>query len=153
MTHFLVGILIYKIFEIYIGYSNTLLGILLYFLIILSHIIVDTFGYITYHVPDPRPKDKFWVSFHILTFILTLFVAVLFIKLYFWPMFFSVLIDIIDWLILRAILKKKPVFHPLIDKFRNKFFFWLPNWIEKKWAVINEFIILLFLGLGVYYLN
>ncbi|MHA1340668.1 MAG: hypothetical protein ACTSRZ_11060 [Promethearchaeota archaeon] len=155
-THFLMGILIYRLFESFIGFSNNIIGIILkgivFILIFFSHFLVDAIAKITYHVPDARPQDKFWLSYHIFIFGLTIFLAIWFIIPYFWVMLFSVLIDIIDWGILRGLMKKNPIIHPLIDKFRNKFFSWLPNLIEKKWTVINEFIILFILGLGIYLL-
>ena len=58
--------------------------------------------------------------------------------------------DIIDWIILRYGFKKDPILHPLGDKFRDKFFSWLPDLREKKWTVINEILLMVLLGIGIY---
>ncbi|MBD3351483.1 MAG: hypothetical protein GF364_08345 [Candidatus Lokiarchaeota archaeon] len=152
-THFLMGILIYKIFENLITPLNICWNILLvYPLIILSHFLIDAIAKITYHVPDARPQDKFWLGYHIFILGLTLFFIFWFWNPFILAMFFSVLVDIIDWGILRAIRKREPIIHPIIDKFRNSLFSWLPELIEKKWTVINEFTIISILLILIYIL-
>lgn len=119
----------------------------------LSHVIVDVFALMTYHVPDPRPNDKFWLSYHIFMYIATVIFVLFYISAYWVPMMASVLVDLADWLIIRPIFKKdKGVIHPYIVAIRNLFFPWIPNFIEKKWSVIIEFglIALLFWLLNVW---
>ncbi|MHA1821948.1 MAG: hypothetical protein ACTSU2_09175 [Promethearchaeota archaeon] len=141
-THFLVGIFIYKLWLLIIPNKNSLLFIIpMLIFVFFSHYLVDAFAYLTYHVPDARPQDKFWLSYHIFIYSMTLFMVIFFWRPY-WPaLIASIFIDIIDWGILRPILHHKPVIHPSIDKFRKKCFPFLPNLLEKKWTVINEFVI------------
>jgi hypothetical protein len=109
-------------------------------IIVLSHVFVDVFSLMTYHVPDPRPYDKFWLSYHIVMYILTAVFALFLVKEFWIPMIASCLIDIADWLIIRPIFKKsKGIIHPYIIAFRNLEFPWIPNFIEKKWSVLIEF--------------
>jgi hypothetical protein len=69
--------------------------------------------------------------------------------------FFSILMDIVDWGILRPIQTKKKkdnksyweqghFFHAFKDKFQNNVppFTWLPNWNYEKKGVIPELIII-----------
>ncbi|MCP4762397.1 MAG: hypothetical protein GY870_11500, partial [archaeon] len=138
-THILTGILIYQIiFLLFPGLHPLISGFIIFILSFFSHFLIDSISKITYHVPDARPEDKFWLRYHIIVYIFTLIFLLIFWNPYWIGILGANSIDIIDWLIFRAILKKKPVFHPKIDKFRDIFFSWLPDMIEKKWTVINE---------------
>lgn len=151
-AHFLMGILIYRIVYLLLPTENAiLLGILIFTLAFFSHFLIDAISKITYHVPDARPDDRFWLTYHIIIYILTVVFLVIFWIPYWIAMLGSAMVDIIDWIILRGALKKKPIIHPMVDKFRAKFFSWLPNMIEKKWTVINEVIIMGILGLCIYF--
>lgn len=150
-THFLTGVLIYEIINLLIPTLHPVLFALIVFITaFFSHFLVDAVAKITYHVPDARPDDKFWLIYHIFIFGLTAVLLILFWNPYWIALLGSIFIDLIDWGLLRAVLKKEPVIHPQIDKFRAKFFSWLPDLIEKKWTVVNEFIILGLLLLGIY---
>ena len=141
-THFLMGVLIFKIVEFCApSLNNIILYILVFIFSFLSHFLIDAIAKITYHVPDPRPEDKFWVVYHIFIVVFTLVLLIILWDAYWIALIGSILIDLIDWVLYRAIMKKEPIIHPLIDKFRDKFFFWLPDLLEKKWTVVNEFII------------
>jgi hypothetical protein len=121
--------------------------------IILSHVIVDVFSLMTYHVPDPRPYDKFWLSYHIVMYILTAIFTLFLVKEFWIPMVASCLIDIADWLFIRPIFKKqKGIIHPYIVAFRNLEFPWIPNFIEKKWSVLIEFGLIFGLSMWIHFL-
>ena len=152
-THYLAGILIYEIFYLIFPNLNTLLGgFIIIVLACLSHFLVDALTDITYHLPDPKPSDKFWVTRKIATHLMIWTMLIIFWNPYWFVMIGSIIPDIIDWFILRRIFKKGDMifFHPLIDKFKNKFFFWLPYLREKRWASVNEFIIMGVLGIGIF---
>ena len=159
ITHFTVGILL-QILLINILYP---LGLVLTIIAcFFSHFLVDTIALITYHPSEPKPKDKFWVIYHII-----LGVAAGIVLVWFWVPFwigmgFATLVDIWDWGIIRGVryVKKDPNWmekyqiHPTIDKIRDKGFYWLPNWNEKKYGIIPEIIInaiLLFLIILLWY--
>lgn len=127
-------------------------GIIVFIATFLSHFLVDAFAKITYHVPDARPEDKFWLGYHIFIYLLTIALLIVFLNTYWIAILGSVFIDVIDWGILRGLLKKEPYIHPIIDKFREKCFSWLPDLIEEKWTVINEFIILGLLFTAMFFL-
>ncbi len=130
--HFLVGLLIGK---------TSLPFLLAFVLVFLSHFLVDAFAKITYHVPDPQPEDRFWVGYHIIVYLLTIILFFVHIE-YFWMFFASILVDIIDWGILRGILKKPARIHPIIDKIRESVpFKYLPDLNYQKWAIIPEIIL------------
>jgi hypothetical protein len=67
-------------------------------------------------------------------------------------MLFANLVDIWDWLILRNVAhrRKEPEWgkrfylHPIVDKIRSKFCFWLPNWNHNRFGIFPELILYLF---------
>jgi len=150
ISHFLVGIIIQIVLiEIFPPLGLILVMIVAFF----SHFLVDSFARMTYHMKEAQPHDKFWVIYHII-----IIAAAAIVLIYFWIPFwigmgFSVLIDIYDWGFIRGIrkLKKDPLWlqryeiHPLIDKFRSKFFMWLPDWNAKYYGVIPEAILIILL--------
>lgn len=121
---------------------------LIFITAVLSHILIDCIADITYHVPDARLNDKFWLSYHIIIFLLTGIMLILFTLEYWIAFLGSMFFDLVDWILLRAILKKEPIFHPIVDKIRSIFFSWLPNYREEKWAVANEVIIVGLIAIG-----
>jgi hypothetical protein len=159
ITHLLVGVIIQILcFKYLIFPLNLLLTIVFAFL---SHFIVDIFSKITYHTPEPQRGDKFWLSWQILTYGSGI-IALIFLYPYIIGMLFANFVDIIDWLILRPLDKKRNkdklidyknnyYFHKIIDKIREKLFFWLPNWNYNKYAVIPEITIIISLGILIFY--
>jgi hypothetical protein len=142
-THFLVAIVCAKWIEIYWGITSPLLMIVFIALIaFLSHYLVDLIVFMTYHPKEAHPQDKFWVGYHIWAFGLTLFLVIWFWNPFWWVMICSVLVDIIDWGVLRGILHRPTIFHPFIERIRDKYFSWIPNCTEQRWAIIPELIIL-----------
>lgn len=130
----------------------------------LSHFVVDSFAKVTYHTPEPHRDDKFWVTWGIVSTIITiaLVIWVLIIGMFwffFLGGFFSVLVDIVDWGILRPYQNKKNkgdqksiweqgyFFHTVIDIIREKVppFSWLPNWNYERKGVVPEIIIIIIL--------
>ena len=151
ITHLLAGILIQILsFKFFAFPINFLFTILFAFL---SHFILDAFVNITYHTPDPQKGDKFWLFWRVFDLSGTAIIAIIFFFPYVLGMLFANMMDIIDWLILRPIYRKKVGqeefdwdknlgFHDLIAKFREKLLFWLPNWRYKKYGIISELIII-----------
>jgi hypothetical protein len=151
ITHLLAGILIQILcFKFFQSPLNCLLTFVFAFL---SHFILDSFTNITYHTPDPQKGNKFWVFWRIFDYSGTAIISIMFFFPYVLGMLFANLMDVVDWVILRPIYRKKVgedefswnkdfIFHSLITKFRNKLLFWLPNWRFKKYGIIPELIII-----------
>lgn len=155
ITHFLVGIIIQAVLISLISPLGIILVIVLAFF---SHFLVDSLAKVTYHLKDPQWHDKFWIAYHIIIITLAAVVLVYFWVPYWWGMGIASLIDIYDWMFIRGIRKVKndPLWlqkyeiHPLIDKFRTKFFAWLPDWNAKRYAVVPEAILIVILLVIIY---
>ncbi|MFW9937073.1 MAG: hypothetical protein ACFFD5_05450 [Candidatus Thorarchaeota archaeon] len=151
ITHLLAGILIQVLcFKFFSFPFDFLLTILFAFL---SHFILDALVNITYHTPDPRKEDKFWLFWRVFDYSGTAIICIIFFFPYVLGMLFANMMDIVDWVIMRPIYRKKVgqeefdwnknfIFHELIAKFRDKLLFWLPNWRFKKYGIIPELIII-----------
>lgn len=155
ITHILTGVLIQILCFQYIPFPyNIILTILLAFF---SHFLIDALAKITYHTPDARWDDTFWVIWHIIIFASSILVAIWFFIPYWLGLLSANLVDIWDWLILRNMqkIKESPenesskekwghqyFIHPLIDTFRTKLFFWLPNWNYKKRGILPELMLI-----------
>jgi hypothetical protein len=166
VTHILTGVLIQILCFEYLPFPyNIILTIIIAFF---SHFMIDALAKITYHTPEARLNDKFWVLWHIFIIALSVLVAIWFFIPYWLGLLSANLVDIWDWLILRNIQNfksksedakpeekwgEKFFIHPLIDKFRAKLFFWLPNWNYKKRGVIPELILISALWTIIYSLN
>ncbi|MGQ4874883.1 MAG: hypothetical protein ACP6IY_12525 [Promethearchaeia archaeon] len=169
ITHILTGIIIQILCFIYFVFPiNWFMTAILAFF---SHFLIDTLAKITYHTPEPHKEDKFWVIWHIITIALIFiviaiffFINVLLIAFFLYGAFFANLVDIWDWMILRPKHNKfkkenpngkfwgeKLYIHPIIDWIREKPFFFLPNWNEKKKGVIFEILTLTILSLLIFY--
>lgn len=149
ISHFLVGIIV----QIFLIELFPPLGLILVMVgAFFSHFLVDSIARMTYHLKDAQPYDKFWVGYHII-----IYAASAMVLIYFWNPFWigmgcSVLIDIYDWGVIRGgrKVKKDPTWlagyeiHPVIERFRTKFFLWLPDWNDKRYGVVPEAI---FIGL------
>jgi len=177
-THFLVGILIQKLF-FHLLPPTPLVWILLCVLSFLSHWIVDVFSYITFH-PDETyserfPKDRFKLFVDIMSVPITTFILIYFTffsqsnfqffsgfispECYIFSMISAWFVDVIDWEIIRRLAKREliskeyyslGVLHKSINKFREIIFPWLPNWREKKWAFSIDLGITFTLGIVVF---
>ncbi|MHA1646827.1 MAG: hypothetical protein ACTSVU_08535 [Promethearchaeota archaeon] len=150
-THFLTGIIIAKLVDLCFPELNQI-----YFVIIVailavgSHFLIDALAKMTYHPPEADWHDKFWVIYHVgFVYLPSLICIIIFFIPYWWVMIFSTLPDIIDWYTARAIFHKGPYVHPIIDKFRTKFFSWVPDFRHRKWSVSVEFGLLGVLIIGV----
>ncbi len=161
ISHFLVGIILQMVLiEVFMPFGVILGMILVIFLAFFSHFLVDSFARMTYHLKEAQPQDKFWVGYHIVIITAAAIVLIYFWKPYWLGMGAAVLIDIWDWGVIRGIrkLKKDPLWaeryeiHPFIDKFRTKFFSWLPDWNEKRYGVVPEAILIILLLLLIYLL-
>ena len=150
-THFLISILIAKLFSFLPPtFPIAIQIILIAVLAVLSHDLLDCIAISTYHPLKPHRDDIFYMIFHIIyAYALSGFLFIFFFEDYWWVMAFSILPDIIDWYILRAIFHKDSIYHPRIDKVRDALFSWLPDLKEKKWAVIFEFILAGAIGVGI----
>ena len=150
-THFLIGILVSKIFSLLTPTLPIAAQIIfIAILAVISHYLLDCIAISTYHPYKAHWDDIFFKIFHIVyAYGLSIFIFIWFFNDFWWVMLFSILPDIIDWYIMRYILHKGPFVHPSIDKVRDTLFSWLPDFKEKKWAVINEFIVAGALGVGI----
>ncbi len=150
-THFLIGILIAEIFNLLLPSMPIPVQILIIaILAVLSHYLLDCIAISTYHPYKAHWDDKFFKGFHIIyAFGFAIILFIWFFIPYWWVMLFSILPDIIDWYILRPAFHKDPVVHPSIDRVRDALFSWLPDLKEKKWAVLNEFILAGTIGVGI----
>jgi hypothetical protein len=155
-THFLTAILIYDIVMRLLPTNDTfilfMIKTLIFVLSFFSHYVVDFFSKITYHTKDPRPKDRFWLVYIIVVSTLIPIFIIYFWNTYWFALLGSTLIDIIDWGIIRGLLKKKPYFHPKIEYWRDVKWKVMPPLYDKKWAFINEVIIDTFLIIGIIYI-
>ncbi|MHA1799660.1 MAG: hypothetical protein ACTSVY_14530 [Candidatus Helarchaeota archaeon] len=153
MTHFTVGIIIQLLLIQMIFPFGLLLTIIICFF---SHFLIDAVAKITYHPPEAKLDDKFWIIYHVILFAIGAFILVWFWNPFWLAMFFATLVDIWDWVFIRGVryFKKdqnwleKYRIHPLIDRFRKKCFYWLPNWNEKRIGIMPEILlngVLLFL--------
>jgi hypothetical protein len=167
ITHFLTGIIIQILCFMYFDLPFNIIFTAIF--AFLSHFVVDAFAEITYHTPEPQKGDKFWLTWNILMNVAAIVLAIWFVVLglfwfYFLGCFFSVLVDIMDWGIIRPIQHKKKktntksiweekgYFHNIIDKIREKTLFWLPNWNYKRKGIILEIIIIIILSLIIFFL-
>ncbi|MHA1222846.1 MAG: hypothetical protein ACTSYD_15055 [Candidatus Heimdallarchaeaceae archaeon] len=141
-THILTGILLLEIFRSIFPTAPLWVQIVVVFPIcVVSHFIIDALAIFTYHPPKADWKDWFWVSYHFVIYVGAVVILVFFLVDYWWVIIAANLLDLIDWLILRPIFKKKPVCHPIADKLRNFLFKKAPNWNHKRWTIIIEFVI------------
>lgn len=126
--------------------------IVVFILAALTHIPVDLFVKLTFHTPDPYPKWPFWVGANVGFGVASLITAILLWTPYWWTMLAANLVDLYDWVFLRsyqALKRKKnpqydikPYFiHTYLEKFRDKYLTWVPEWWFKKRGVIPEIII------------
>ncbi|MHA1688125.1 MAG: hypothetical protein ACTSUN_02135 [Promethearchaeota archaeon] len=152
MTHNLTGVCIQILcFKYFLTPYNYIFTMLFAFL---SHFLIDALSKITYHTPEARKEDKFWVIWHVIILGVSIASFAIFILEFWIGMLFANLIDIWDWLIIRNIQnhkrKKDPesnwcqhcFFHPLADVLRDKLFFFLPNLNYKRIGIVPEIIIL-----------
>lgn len=154
ITHILTGMVIQIICFIYLIFPfNLILTMILAFL---SHYLIDGLAKITYHTPKAHPEDKVWVIWHIITPALIVILMVWLIIINWVLVFFFLigalfanLVDIIDWVVLRAILKRERnssyFFHDSVDIIREKVppFTWMPNWNHIYKGIIPEGVIII----------
>ena len=161
ISHFLVGIIIQMLLlEIFTPFGVVLGVTLVIIIAFFSHFLVDSVARMTYHLKEAAPHDKFWVIWHIIVITGAAIVLVYFWRPYWFAMGASVLIDIYDWGFIRGgrKLKKDPLWldgyeiHPLIDRFRTKYFSWLPDWNERRIGVVPEAILIVLLLIIIYFI-
>lgn len=138
-THLLLGMIILLGLERLLNPLATgLIYITTAILAFLSHVLLDCIANSTYHPPEAHWDDWFWKIFHLGVYVGAAVIIVLWGRDYWWGMLWACMIDLWDWVIARGLLKKPPVFHPIIDQVRDAGFSWLPNLTEHKWAAIIE---------------
>ena len=139
-THILIGILLLEVYRILFPNSPLWLQIIVVIsLAVASHFLLDAVSIITYHPPKADWRDWFWVSYHSIIYLGSIVILIFFLVEYWWAIIAANLPDIVDWLILRAIFRKKPIMHPIADKLRSFLFKRTPNWNHKRWTIIIEF--------------
>ena len=141
-THILFSVLLVEIFRTIFPAAPLWVQLIVVIpLSLAGHFFIDASAIITYHPPKADWKDWFWVTYHVLVYAGTVVVLIFFLVDYWWAIIAGTLPDLVDWLILRFIFKKDPVFHPLIDKLRSVMYKRSPNWNHKRWTVIIEYAI------------
>ena len=152
ITHYLIGVLIQILCFLYFLFPFNIF-FTVYFAF-LSHFVIDALAKLTYHTPEARYQDKFWVTWHIIIFVSSLGVVVIFLIPFWLGGVLANFVDIWDWLILRptqnkkkkenpqSIWGKKYYFHPIADWLRNKTLFWAPNCGYKRVGIITEICII-----------
>jgi len=116
---------------------------------------------LTYHTPESRKEDKFWLIWHIIILASSAAVLVVFIVPFWLGILFANLVDVWDWLILRTIRNRKKrknpesnwanlnkyYIHNIIDWIREKPCSWLPNLNYKRYGIIVEIINIVLLSI------
>ncbi len=153
--HLIFGILIQVIINRIVSITSILNPIFVIIVAFSSHFVLDAIAKATYHPPE-RINNKFWLYWHLFTYGIGFFIILLFFWQFFLGMFFANATDIWDWLFLRreAKRRKKPnwgkkyYLHPIADKIRAIFFFWLPSLNYNQIGILPElfFISLWFLS-------
>jgi hypothetical protein len=142
-THFLTSVLLAKIvFHFTPTWPFWLQVVVICIVAFFSHVLIDGFVFITYHPKEALPQDKFWVGYHAVALIISIIIPIIFWSGYWWAMFFGILIDILDWGIIRPILKKPYIMHIPIEWIRTHWLGWIPDMTEHRWTVINEIVII-----------
>ena len=157
ITHNLVAVIIQIIcFRYFLFPLNIVFTI---FFAYFSHLIVDALSKLTYHTPDVKKDDKFWVVWHVIIYSTSILSLIILIIPFWLGILFANIIDIWDWFILRPLQNKKAesgvdadwgqkwYLHKHSDWVRDKFFGWLPNWRYKYFGIINEIIIIITLSI------
>ena len=111
-THILVGISLEKIF------SKKRMQPVVRFVVIavialFLHSVFDRIARITYHPPDARYHDPFWVGWHLIIYGLTIYMLVKYWRKYPIGITFSILPDF-DWVILhgsKALMGEHPIWY------------------------------------------
>jgi len=159
-THLAAGIFIQKIIMKKVQHLR-LQQLLVVFLSVLSHGILDKLAMFTYHPPVPLPDDWFWVSYHIIIGFMFILIFFKYWKKYKLGLIFSILPDF-DWVVLyssnffafKIPFWKEPLLHRIFFdllyslppfSFLNTF----PNWNQKRTAVVFEIIILATLTMAI----
>jgi hypothetical protein len=161
ITHFFSGVFLMALIQALVP-ATWLQYVLLFPCGILMHFLVDGPVEITYHPRTPRMQDPFWKGWHLIVIVGSIVVAIVFWVPYFWGMFACIVVDIVDWGILRPIcalrkvqLPEDPAFFPRyfihywIWRFRMKVFPFLPDWKEKHRGIVPEILIWVACTLGV----
>lgn len=170
ITHFFSGIFISILLE---PLGITWLRLLLITgLCVLAHFLIDALAKITYHPPDAKWDDAFWVSWHAIVYVGSVACAIIFIRSFFFGMLVSVIPDIYDWGIIRGVRaykrKHDPAveqdqekkqfmegweFHVLVDKFRERFLSFLPDLNHEAVGILPEIAIWIICILGVVFIG
>ena len=156
-THLIVGILIQYVIITIIPTPTWLSMILLIICALCSHFFLDALATSTYHPPE-RIHDNFWLTWHIFVYLIGFVIIGLFIWDYWLGMIFANLPDLWDWIILRNVASrknqpdwgKKYYLHPISDRIREWFFFWLPNLSYQRVGILPELgLIILWIGITI----
>lgn len=147
-THLIVGILIQYAISSYFPTPEWLSVTLIIVFAFFSHFFVDAAAKITYHPPE-RINDNFWLIWHVFLLSLGIIIILVFMWKYALGMLFANLVDIWDWFTIRKIANRKGqpewgkryYLHPIADKIRATFFYWLPNMSYKRIGILPETIL------------
>lgn len=162
ITHNLIAIILQILcYRFFIFPFNIIFTIIFAFL---SHIITDGIAVITYHTPEARNDDKFWVIWHIIIYAISIISIIIFIIPFWLAIIFANIMDLWDWFILRPIQKRKKkknpeskwgnnlYFHIIVDWFRDKFLYWLPRWNYIRSGIIIEIFTIVITSLIIFFI-
>lgn len=158
-THLLTGMLIQK------SFNRVRLPVICNFIVallaFLSHGILDSLARFTYHPPELIAND-FWISYHLIMFVLTVYIFLKYWKKYKLSLVFSILPDFY-WLVLYSSkllsiqipLWSELIFHKISFGFLGSlpqlsFLNSLPNWRLDEKAAILEMVPLLIMITYIY---
>jgi len=164
-THLVTGVLIQKALEKKKVQPFPLQYLLVAFLAVISHGILDRLARFTYHPSVPLTGDWFWISYHSIVAFLTIFIFVKYWKRYKIGLIFSVLPDF-DWVVINASslfsfqipFWKEPILHKFLFSFLDflppfGFLNTLPDWTLERKAVILELALFITLITIIYVLG
>ncbi len=130
-SHFLIGILLAEWIETWHLMPSALAIGVIFGIAFLSHFPMDIIVKWTYHPPKPHPQDKFWVGYHIFVVVSSVVILIIFWSLW-WVMLATSIVDIVDWLLLRGLLHRRPIFHPWLENIRDEKLKRFPGLYEVK---------------------
>ena len=147
-THVIFGVLIQIAISILYSKQDLFFFVMVFFLALLSHFILDSLAIMTYHPPN-RQQTNFWLYWHIFVYLSGIFFII--IALANNPIFIVGIIganlpDLWDWILLRWLLKstnKKLYVQKFANNIRSLFKDYVPDLTYNKLGIIPESILII----------
>ena len=147
-THLTAGILIQILVSMLYPSEDLIFLSIVFILAFLSHFFIDALAIMTYHPPEVQ-NTIFWKYWHIFVYGTSFFIiigALLINPLFAVGMIGANLVDLWDWVLLRAILKsenKKLYIHKYVNVLRNPIKPYVPDMTYSHYGIIPEFFLIL----------